>query len=206
MFVDFIERLKTALQNPLPGEKAQFIMAPQGRINLPHSDKSVSAAVLILLYPVNEEPWIVFIKRPEYNGFHSGQISFPGGKVEKTDIGLENTALRETFEELGVPVKNVQLIGKLSPLHIPISSFDVQPFVGFTMKKPDWKPDNAEVTYPVESPLKEFLNPDKVLKEIWTLRNVQTEVPFYSIKGEKIWGATAMMMSEFLNLDIVGFL
>jgi 8-oxo-dGTP pyrophosphatase MutT (NUDIX family) len=140
------------------------------------------------------------MKRPDYDGAHSGQISFPGGKVETDDENLEQTALRETSEELGILKNKIQILGKLSPLKIQVSGFEVNPFVGFINEKPFWKPDPDEVAYLIEAPVTELLNPSISKIENWKLHNTNVDVPFYKIENEKIWGATAMILSEFIEI------
>jgi 8-oxo-dGTP pyrophosphatase MutT (NUDIX family) len=175
-------------------------MTPQGRRDFPSATTSTIASVLILLYPVNSQPWIVFMKRPEYAGAHSGQISLPGGKVDLKDKNLIHSALRETQEELGVANKNIHILGKLTPLKIQVSGFEVNPFVGILKEKPLWKPDSNEVKYLIETPVYEFLKPSTIKIESWNLHNKKIDVPFFNIKDEKIWGATAMIMSEFIEI------
>ncbi len=185
---------------PLPGKKAQDKMLPPGVRNFSPPKTATPASVLFTLYPVMDEPWIVFIKRTEYSGAHSGQISLPGGKIEKTDKDFEFAALRETSEELGVPMEDIKIVGKLSLLHIPVSGFEVHPYIGILNTKPEWKTDANEVSYLIETPISNIIKPDAVKIELWNLRGAATEIPFYYINGEKIWGATAMMVSEFLEI------
>ena len=200
MFNSIVEKLSIELTKPLPGEIAQFKMAPEGRRNFKNAEKTTQAAVLILLYPKNDEVYTVFMKRPEYEGIHAGQISFPGGKYELTDPDYEYTALRETSEELGVPERTIKIIGKLTQLHIPVSGFNVHPYIGFTSKMPNWKPDPIEVTKVIETPLSLLADPSCIMNEIWNLHNTNLNVPFYNIGNEKIWGATAMILSEFIDI------
>jgi 8-oxo-dGTP pyrophosphatase MutT (NUDIX family) len=200
MFNSIIEKLSIELSNPLPGETAQFRMAPEGRNNFKYAEKTSLAAVLILLFPKNNELFTVFMKRPDYPGVHSGQISFPGGKYELSDANLEHTALRESFEELGIQINSVKIIGKLSPLHIPVSSFIVHPFIGYIENKPVWRPDEKEVSRVIELPLSYLSNPNCIKHEVWDLHNLKLNVPFYYADNEKIWGATAMITSEFLEI------
>lgn len=199
-FLNYINQLKHQLTLPLPGEEAQYALAPQGRRNFPENKVKTTAAVMILLFPIHDEPWLVFIKRPEYNGAHSGQVSFPGGKVESEDISLYHTAMRETSEELGIKKESIQYVGKLSPLLIPVSGFHVYPFVGSCSTNPNWNPDKEEVKYTIESPVSALQNNETIKTEIWNLHGHELEVPFYFVKEEKIWGATAMILAEFLTV------
>jgi 8-oxo-dGTP pyrophosphatase MutT (NUDIX family) len=201
-FENYIERLKKAFQNPLPGIDAQFLMAPSGRKEFMYPGVPEKAAVLLLIYPKNQEPHIVFIKRPEYPGAHSNQISFPGGKYEQIDSDLKTTAIRETIEELGDKLDNIEIIGKLTPLLIPVSGFEVHPFVGSINYKPIWNPDPKEVLYILESSIRLLNNPETKKIETWNFKGADREVPFYKINKEKIWGATAMILSEYETITI----
>ena len=183
----------------LPGESAQLLMAPTFRGDFPDQGKAVRAAVLILLYLVDREIQLVFIKRKEYDGPHSGQVSFPGGAWEPEDLSLGQTAVRETREEIGV-VGDIEILGALTPLHIPVSNFMVSPFVGWIDDAPEFLPDQSEVQYVIEVSLNKLLDP--VLRDSETLyhHGRPVEAPFYRVGKDKIWGATAMMLSEFLQL------
>ena len=186
---------------PLPGEKVQLRMAPKGIRNFPPNKNMPNpAAVLILLFPVIDEPYTVLMKRTEYQGAHSGQISLPGGKIEAIDVDLAQTALRETKEELGILSEKINIIGKLTPLFIPVSGFDVHPYVGVITEKPDWNPDLNEVSYLIETSISELASAAVIKSEMRQLFGNELEVPFYHLHNEKIWGATAMMISEFLQI------
>jgi 8-oxo-dGTP pyrophosphatase MutT (NUDIX family) len=197
-FDRYIESIKDVFLKPLPGSHAQLLMAPSGRQNYKIPVKPDKAAVLLLLYPVNNEPYTVFIKRPEYPGPHSNQISFPGGKFEISDDYLQATAIRETIEELGNSLENIKIIGKLTPLQIPVSGFEVHPFVGTINYFPEWNPDQAEVSYVLETKVEELYNKATIKTENWNISGSERMVPFFNIKNEKIWGATAMILSEFI--------
>jgi 8-oxo-dGTP pyrophosphatase MutT (NUDIX family) len=190
---------KEMLQEALPGEQAQLLMAPTFRGSFPDQGKAVRAAVLVLLYPVDHEIHLVFMKRNEYDGPHSGQVSFPGGAWEADDISLKQTAIRETREELGVK-EDIEILGALTPLHIPVSNFMVSPFVGWIVKTPVFHPDRSEVQYVIEVPLRELLDPAMRDSETLHHHGRPVEAPFYRVGLDKIWGATAMMLSEFLQL------
>lgn len=196
----WIAGLKKELVKPLPGTAAQMLMAPTLRrppeVPLPMRD----SGVLLLLYPVNGCLCTVFMKRTEYGGPHSGQISFPGGKSESGDSSLVETALRESREEIGIVSDSVQVLGKLTPLHIPISNFRILPVVGFISKKPVFTTDPKEVDHLIETSLDDLLKPEIIKKEILTFGDLSIEVPYYDIDGHHIWGATAMMLSEFLEV------
>ena len=174
-------------------------MAPTFRGDPTSSEKPVQAAVLVLFYPSDGKTHLVFIKRNEYDGPHSAQVSFPGGAREAGDNTMEETALRETREEIGVSGP-IEILGSLTPLHIPVSNFKVYPFVGWMEEIPVFHPDPTEVQYVIEVSLKELLDPANRDSETRYHQALPIEAPFYRVGKEKIWGATAMMLSEVLLL------
>ena len=187
------------LNQKLPGEKAQLQMAPTFRGHLTSPGNPVEAAVLVLFYPSDGKSHLVLIKRNEYDGPHSAQVSFPGGARETGDLNLEETSLRETREELGVNGQ-IEVLGALTPLHIPVSNFMVYPFVGWMEERPDFHPDSSEVQYVIEASLIDLLDPSSRESETIYHHEQSIEAPFYRVGKEKIWGATAMMLSEVLFL------
>ncbi len=187
------------LSSDLPGEAAQLMTAPVFRGTPVYSSEPVSAAVLILMYPVGGETGLVFIKRNTYDGPHSAQVSFPGGAREPGDRSLADTAVRETREELGV-TGEIKVLGSLTELHIPVSNFLVTPFAGFINQRPDFQPDPSEVQYIIETTIGDLLDPGIRKTEIRQLHGQSMDVPYYDVANEKIWGATAMMLCEFLQL------
>jgi 8-oxo-dGTP pyrophosphatase MutT (NUDIX family) len=204
-----VNQLQQAFNGPLPGEAAQRQMAPAGVQNGSNRWESPQdcrkAGVLILLYPhaaLRSQPelHLVLIRRPDYPGVHSGQIALPGGRREPGE-SLQFTALREAEEEVGVSPQQVTVLGQLSPLYTPPSNFCIYPFVGFSREKPAFKPDKREVAELIEAPLRLFLDPAARREEMWNLGKYGTRrVPFFYIFKHKIWGATAMILSEFLLL------
>ncbi|MFC1732336.1 NUDIX hydrolase [candidate division KSB1 bacterium] len=204
-FITFISGLKKELQKELPGLEAQLLMAPQIRIEelrYSHHDKTVKkSSVLILLYHDRNSINTVFIQRNKYDGVHSGQMSFPGGQQEKEDNNLVATALREAYEEINVDRRNVKILGNLTPLYIPPSNYDVLPVIGYSEKKPDFIPDIIEVNKIIEVKIKDLINPNNTTKgPVWSSRNVTISAPYYFIYNVKIWGATAMIVSELIEL------
>jgi len=195
-----ISKLKLKLAEPLPGRTAQLRMAPTFRPDIYKTEHSLKAGVLILLFPKPVELYTVFMKRPKYEGVHSDQISFPGGKFEKFDQSLTDTAIRETNEEIGVPAKNIQVIGTLSPLFIPVSEIEVFPTVGFCSLKPVFKIDPSEVDYLIEESLDNLLNPEIKRIKPYSGEKFTGQIPYYDVKGNHVWGATAMILSEFLEI------
>ncbi len=197
-FEEKISLIRYELQKTLPGQKLQYIMAPEFRTSPDLSSPDKKAAVMICIFPEDQDFQIVFIKRSEYDGPHGGQVSFPGGVFETTDKDLEETAIRETREEIGLSFEKSAILGALTPLVIPISKMHVQPFVGYYSLKPVFSIDKREVEYLIITSLSELLNPLCIKKENWLLHGMEIQVPFYRINESIIWGATAMILSEFL--------
>ena len=155
--------------------------------------------VLVLLYCAGEALTLVLTRRPDYEGVHSGQVSFPGGRHEPPET-LEATALRETAEEIGVPPAEVEVLGALTPLYILPSDFEVHPFVGRARNgRPVFVPDPREVAEIVETPFDLLLDPATRVGEVWELRGLSMRVPFFLVGEHKVWGATAMMLSELVE-------
>ena len=198
-----IEKIRKRLTYKLPGEKAQFLMAPPMRKQYAASiiDSEIKpklSAVLILLYPHQQSLKTVLIQRPLYDGVHSGQIAFPGGKFENNDVDLMNTALRETNEEIGVQLFENNIIGTLSDVYIYPSNFLVKPYIGFISKKIDFMIDSREVEQCIETDVMK-LSDSSIIKET-TLNyanGLKFKTPYFDIEGFTVWGATAMIISEF---------
>ncbi|MDP7128264.1 MAG: CoA pyrophosphatase [Candidatus Marinimicrobia bacterium] len=193
---DIIILIGKRLQESLPGLEAQIRMAPSKRFAIPDPpDPLLSAAVLILLFP-DDESWRFFLtERTHGVEHHQGQISLPGGAREK-DESLEAAAIRETQEEMGIS-ETPEIIGQLSQLHIPVSGFEVSPFVGWLSARPEVEPNNVEVARVHEVTLADFLATDCHKWEKRTFRSIEIEVPYFELDGVKVWGATAMILSEF---------
>jgi 8-oxo-dGTP pyrophosphatase MutT (NUDIX family) len=198
------ERLKKEIIKGLPGTEVQWELASSDRMvrNFPRvpGSNSVEAAVLILLYAHNGRNCTVFIQRPEYDGVHGGQISFPGGKRESSDHSLLETALREAEEETGLDKKRVKVIGSLTPLFIPVSNIVVTPFVGWHEGKPDWRPHSSEVVFIIEAYLSPFLDYSIIRTKPFEIRGELLEIKYFDYDGHVIWGATAMILHELLVL------
>lgn len=209
MFHQFTQRLAAELSQPLPGEDIQYRMAPIGRKRVNPGAPGAEyrdSSVLILLYPHRGSISTVLIKRHDYEGVHSGQIGFPGGKHEKTDASLEATALRESEEELGIDIGKVQVLGTLTNVYIPVSRFKVHPYVAVTPLRPAFNPDPFEVKDILETNIQLFMNKELISETtIATSSGFKIKTPYYNINGFIIWGATAMMISELTAvLDKVG--
>lgn len=207
----FVSSLKTALSKTLPGTDVQWEMASSDRMvtGFPRKRQSDSmlAAVLILLYPVNDNIYTLFIQRPLYNGAHSGQISFPGGKMESGDRDFTDTAIRETCEEIGLCDERLFILGILTPLFIPVSNIEVSPVVAFCSQQPELSPDSGEVVSVIEARLSDFIDKDIVKEKQMLIRNETMDIKYYYYNGYIIWGATAMILHELLvvieNADII---
>lgn len=160
------------------------------------------AAVLALFYPdSNDLTHLLLILRKTYQGVHSNQIGFPGGKVEKGDSDLIATALRETHEEVGVSPNKVRIIKSLSEVYIPPSNFEVQPFMGISTDSLLFVPQDTEVEAIVEVTLRDFLDDSKVFHQTLSTSYAENvEVPAFRFNGHVVWGATAMMLSEIKEL------
>lgn len=154
--------------------------------------------VLALFYPQADQLYLPLILRPTYNGVHSGQVSFPGGGQEAIDADISATALREAYEEIGVEPAQVQILGRLSKLYIRPSNYEVTPTVGWVEERPDFRTDPYEVARLLEVRLADLQNPHNRHQEEWQLRDRKANVPFFSVCGQTIWGATAMILSELL--------
>ncbi len=201
----FISKLKYEIKMPLPGLEAQLKMAPKIRAidfkNGFDSSNATKSSVLILLYPDNSYIKTVFIQRSEYGGIHSGQVSYPGGRFEKSDKDLIETAFRESKEEIGVDPKKIHLIGTLSELYIPPSNYIVLPVIGFMNERANFIPDPKEVRDIVEVKITDLLDKGSVKeKAIPVLSQSSINAPFYNVSGLIIWGATAMITSEFVEI------
>ncbi|MCX6285820.1 MAG: CoA pyrophosphatase [Bacteroidetes bacterium] len=198
----FTTRLAERLHLPLPGLESQLIMASRKRIKFPFRTSIISSArpsgVLILLYPFKGDIYFVLIRRPDYTGVHSGQISLPGGKFEKTDRDLIETAIREAKEEVGIEPSAINIIGTLTPLYIPPSNYIVTPVVAWSGQRPEFTKDPREVDEIIELGLTDFLNDQHVqTKRIKLFMGLAASFPCYYIDRNIIWGATAMILSEF---------
>lgn len=175
-------------------------MAPQPRAlqrgeNRP--GKPRQASVLILLYPTNTDLSFVLVRRAHNpHDVHSGQISLPGGSREDDETVIQ-TALRETREEVGVPQEKIDVLGRLSCLYIPPSDFEVRPVVGYVGTRPTWQLQSTEVVGVLECPLAWLLDDSRKVIEDWDMPDRVLHVPWYNVHGYKVWGATAIILSEF---------
>jgi 8-oxo-dGTP pyrophosphatase MutT (NUDIX family) len=199
-FHSFIHELTERIKLPLPGKDAQLKMASAIRNKQLNFSYDISTAtrssVLILLYPFAERLYTVFILRPTYDGVHSGQVSFPGGKCEKNDVSLINTALREAEEEVNIKSEKVQVLGTLSELYIPPSNYIVLPVLGFIENRPAFSPEPAEVAEIIETDICFLFDDQKLKSKTLHINGFKIEAPYFDVNGHVIWGATAMILSE----------
>jgi len=194
-----VEDIRLALTRPLPGVTAQVRLAPPYRLEqlyqAPPADAR-PAGVLIAVYPRDGALHFLLTRRTDDVDKHKGQISLPGGKQEDGE-SLLDTALRETREEVGVTIDAAAVLGMLSPVYIPPTGFLITPYVAAVPDRPRFAVMHREVAELIEVPLAALFDPTIVRREMWMLRGVDVEVPFFQIGPHKVWGATAMVLSEF---------
>lgn len=200
---DFVARLRGALSRPLPGLDAQLMMAPSPRVGwdpLKFPEGARDGAALLLVYPHDDTLHIALTVRGSGLRNHTGQVSLPGGGVD-TGETFEQAAVREANEEIGIDPETVELLGRLTPLHIPVSGFLLHPIVGFTSMRPAFQRAEWEVARIIEAPVSLLSDPAVVKREIRTRtvkgQPIDVDVPYFDIDGEKVWGATAMVLAEF---------
>jgi 8-oxo-dGTP pyrophosphatase MutT (NUDIX family) len=200
----FAEILKSEIKKSLPGTDMQWVMASSDRMikdfpRVPGPDAR-EAGVLILLYPYNGSVHTVFIQRPDYIGIHGGQISFPGGKREPGDSNIIETALREAEEEVGIRISEINVIGTLTPLFIPVSNTNVTPVAGWTDLRPEFKHKTDEVVFLIEGEINRFLEPSMVKIKPFEIMSEMISIKYFDYDGHIIWGATAMILNELLAI------
>ncbi|RYJ42311.1 NUDIX hydrolase [Flavobacterium beibuense] len=201
-FTDFLNYVPKILNQELPALNAHAKMAPSERIQSLNPDfykdsNPKQSAVMMLFYPKQEQTHLILIRRNEYPGVHSAQISFPGGQVDPEDVDLKHTALRETYEEIGVTPAEIDVVMPFSQIYIPPSNFLVKPFMGLAAQTPVFVPNPDEVTALIELPLDVFLDDSIVINtEMKTSYAQKIAVPAFKFEDYIVWGATAMIMSE----------
>lgn len=202
MLPDIAAQLTKVLKNELPGFEAHAEMMPYKRITALEARETLNprhSAVMILLFPVENDPHILLIQRTEYDGTHSGQIAFPGGKMDPDDKDLLDTALRETWEEIGVASNKITVLGELSEVYIPPSNFLAKPYIGWIDRFPILSIQENEVQQVLTIPVKDLFLPENRKRKSMVLPtyNITLEVPYFDLKGHTVWGATALMLNEF---------
>lgn len=196
--LDF-NKLSELLAQPLPGQTAHRQMIPPGRKLMLSTDefsRARQSVVLILLFKEDQILKVCLTQRSSTLRDHAGQISFPGGRVEPGDRDLFQAALREAQEEIGIRIEEVRLAGELSELHIPVSGFVVQPFVGWTDQAPSFTINQEEVESLLILPFEEILDKEKLIDSMVETSLGPAVVPSFRSGPFIIWGATAMMLAE----------
>lgn len=206
-FDTFLKTVSKIENIELPGESSQVKMSPPFRLELMELYResmktSKKAGVLVLFYPDgNWQTHLILILRKTYKGVHSAQVGFPGGQIETQDTSLEYAAIRETFEEIGVPEQDVRILKPLTKVYIPPSNYTVYPFLGITTKTPNFTIEEEEVEDTIEVALSHFLDEGNIIStSVTTSYKINVEVPAYRLNGHIVWGATAMMLSELKDL------
>tara|TARA_B100001996_G_scaffold144458_1_gene109914 strand:+ start:2963 stop:3604 length:642 start_codon:yes stop_codon:yes gene_type:complete len=164
------------------------------------SNEMKQAAVLICFFKKDGEYHIPLIRRPMHEKNHPGQIALPGGAREKKET-LANTSLREAFEEVGIIPENVEIIGKMTPLPVPVSKYLISPFIGVTKQEPKWNINKQEVDELIILKFRDLIESDKGYYEDWKLNGNMLRVPIFKVMNKDIWGATAAVLSELLDLS-----
>ena len=206
-FDDFSLAISKIENIPLPAQASQLKMVPPFRQELLKQQADTikyakSAGVLALFYPnKNQETHLVLTLRKTYKGVHSAQVGFPGGKLEIYDTSIEAAAIRETFEEVGVPSDNIKVLRALSEVYIPPSNFYVHPFIGISKETPRFIKQDKEVEAIIEVKLSHFLDDANIITEkVSTSYSVEVEVPAFKLNNYVVWGVTAMMLSEIKDV------
>lgn len=207
-FEKLLDLLTSELKKTLPGETAHLKMAPYKRANIKEVLKSGKtpriASTLLLLHNNNGNINFTLIKRPNYDGAHGGQISFPGGKLEQNET-IKEAATRETEEEIGVTRKDIHILGELTQVYIPPSNFLITPFIGYIQEKPRYSPDTREVEKILDIPITELLDErlvksKKISVNKYGEKKFYIDAPYFELQNQVVWGATALVLSEFKDI------
>jgi len=195
-------RVRAALDDPAPRPDMHTALAPRPRAGwqagvIPPGSRV--AAALVLLYPIQQRVHLVLTRRAGTLGQHAGQVSLPGGAVDG-DETVEAAALREAREEIGLETADLRIIGQLSALYIPVSNYALHPVVAVLDRRPALVPASAEVAHILEIPLDELRDPERLRQGRCWRGDEAITVPYFELHGERVWGATAMVLGELLHL------
>lgn len=199
---EFEAKMHAAISHNLPGENAHLLMNPGGRRLSSEARKKATnvreSAVAIVMYDAGESHEIVLIQRPDYIGAHGGQISFPGGKRDLEDEDLKATAIRECQEEIGICLDEAQFLGQMTPVYIPVSNFHVEPYVFYYPQTPLFLKDEREVSSIFSISVNDLLHDGTISKMEIEIKGdrLYKDIPCFLINERKIWGATALILSE----------
>jgi len=203
--LSFPDLLRRRLTTPLPGVDAQLRMAPRPvfRPDAAVTSTLRPAAALLLLYRHHDEWHVPLTVRGAHLRHHTGQVSLPGGRLDHPGESVEAAALREAYEEVGVRPSDVEVLGRLTPIPVVVSGHLLQPVVGVTVGRPTFSVAADEVERLIEMPLTRLLQKDAVE---WEERmrllppGGMMNVPYFAVEGARVWGATAMVLAEFIAL------
>jgi 8-oxo-dGTP pyrophosphatase MutT (NUDIX family) len=201
-FQAFASRLKLLVAGPLPGAAAQAHLAPMPKREFPAGFNPAHlrhAAGLLLTFPIDDRPHIVLTVRADGLGRHGGQVSLPGGVIEPGET-IEAAALREAHEEVGLDPSRVQAVGTLSPLDIPVSGFRLHPVVAITADEPELSPSAGEVARILRVSVNALMERGALRRKSMTRDGRTLDVPYFELGDIEVWGATAMVLAEFLTL------
>ena len=196
------EQIKERLEKPLPGNEAHLTtrIKTKSEVTFPNTQETARpAAVLILLFPFEDEIQFFLTKRTEDVEHHKGQISLPGG-IRENNESLNETALRETKEEVGIDSTKIIILGSLTPFFIPVTGYIVHPFIGWCKEKPSTKIHDVEVNQLFSVSITELMDEKTLKAEKWNIREYDAIVPYYNFEKCKVWGATAAILSEFKSI------
>ena len=201
------EIIQQKLLEPLPGLVSHLKLAPKTRAKeiAEYHEKRIDAkksAVMILLFQEDKELKVIFIRRSFYVGIHAGQIAFPGGRYEEADGNVENTAKREIEEEIGITSDKIQILGRLTDIYVPPSNFLISIFVGYLSQKPIYKIDEREVAEVIEIKLSDFFKENIIHEKEFVVPSAKssTRALYYEVGNIELWGASAMVMTELLDV------
>ena len=196
---NLIIKLTKSLKKKLPGKSSHEEMMVRPKQKFLKKKSASRAAVLILLYPSGSNWYFYLTKRTKTVEHHKGQISLPGGMLEKGESSQKG-AIRETYEELGIKPQGINIIGALTPFYIPVSGFNVFPFVGWVAKRPKLEIQSKEVSKVFSPSVSSLMSPQNKKIKRSTMLGQKVEIPFFDLHNEMVWGATSMILSEFKSI------